>query len=129
MKCERIFCAEIVIIDRNENKLSAINVWDDIDSKSFPLVIPLMMFIKLQRNEGEPNAAFKIQFKIDNNVLVNNTIPFHFPDGINVAGTIVNMGLFTISTAGTLSIGLFSGDNEQPFHTIQYIIKQNAIQV
>ena len=124
MKCERIICSEKIIVDAADRKLSAINILDDLFFQGFPASIPLMLFIKFSREKGEENQTLFLDIKIDNTQLGKNTLDFSFPDSVNSAGTIVNLGFLPIVHPGNLVIQIVNSRDET-LGSLKYNVAQN----
>ena len=118
MTCERL------IVDVSDRKLSAIGVMDDVFFQRFPVSIPLMMFLKFKRNEGEPNQNLFLEIKVDNTVLGRNPIDFQFQDAVNSGGTILNLGFVPIPHPGDLLFLIFIDDGVEPICSLKYNVAQ-----
>lgn len=79
MKTILLACAESTLLDANTNRVSLINIHDELSSPQFPFLVPLFSVLAVTKNEGgeadEGSCTIRIslgdQTVLDAPVLVN----------------------------------------------------------
>lgn len=85
-------CGSRVIFDAAENRVSVIDLFEDLIARSFPIFIPRISFAwGLKREDGDPEQTQgHIILRLDNEEIAQ------FPVNINFEGTFVNRQIMNV---------------------------------
>jgi len=83
MKAPLFAVAESISVDRFTSKLSIFNLIDEINTTSFPLVLPsVTMFAIIEKNTDEPNETkVKTKVVIGDSTVAESVMPLDFQGG------------------------------------------------
>lgn len=105
MVIEKVLCAEAIIVDQFTNKLSLINLLENVAAAGFPFVFPnLSALISIRREDGEnesPDA--EIVVSISEVELAKAPLNVNF-QGANYTRSIFNMAGVLIEGPGEISL-------------------------
>ena len=115
MEATLVVCASALSIDQRNNGLSLFNILEEINSPSFPTIIPYMAFIALMSREpNEPNVVDDLVMSID---IAGEPV---FKGGLNPADfqqrlysrMIVDMQGIVVNKTGTMRVVLSRGEQD-----------------
>jgi hypothetical protein len=99
-----LLCARRILVDTNENDVSAITLLEDFTAQGFPLVLPRVALIwALSRERDEPalhTGSVKVTVD-DDSPMIQGPFSVEFQDQL-VTRVTLNFLNFTIAHAGTL---------------------------
>lgn len=100
-------CSEAAIVDRRSNCLSIINLFENFNSPSFPLVLPMLTLVTwAERESGDPELhELKASFSLDSKKIGDVPIVLDYQHGPKVRA-IVEIGGIVIEKPGALKIQL-----------------------
>lgn len=109
MELTLITCASGISVDQQHNTLSLFNIIEDVNSPSFPMVIPSMVFVGMvTKSPDEPNEVRDLMLvaSLDDERIFQGAInPVDFQGRPN-ARLIVNIQGLVISRPGILNLAL-----------------------
>lgn len=95
LKTRYALCASRVIRDAEENRISAIDLLEDIAVAAFPIVIPrLSLVISVSREDGDAETyEGSISIRMNDEVLMTTPLQIDFQGGVATRATVVIGGL------------------------------------
>lgn len=124
IQAKNMLCAETIIVDRESNAVSIINLLEDINSIGFPLFIPklsiLNIFERIEADNGNI-TNYKLVITINNKELIN--APYHI-QFMNLLRTrnIMNIQGLALPEPGLLEIKILNETNTELIK-IQFDVK------
>lgn len=105
LKIRYALCSSRVIRDADENRISVIDLLEDITVPAFPIVIPrLSLIMSLSRDPGDPEAySGTIFLRLNDQVLLETELPIDFQGALATRATSVIGGL-AFQTPGRFSV-------------------------
>lgn len=86
------FCATRIIIDSIDNKVTAVDILDDLAAQGFPLFIPRLSFLWGLRRDPEDAAEFEAQVAVN----IDDEQLHRFPLAVNFQGAVSSRALLTV---------------------------------
>lgn len=112
IRCLLAVSAESVIRDAETNMVSAVNIFDEINSQSFPLLMPklscLFLFGREEDDAGESDAT--VSFTHPNGQLFQTLLPLDFQGKLRLRSMVVLQG-FVIPAPGWIRIVVKHGED------------------
>ena len=104
MKVIGLFVAENVIIDQRTNKLSLVNVFENLESEGFPLFIPGLNLVLLGERDPADADGIPIHFAVSlgGRALLEAEGRVLFQPGVKRARCILTVGGLVVPEPGTL---------------------------
>lgn len=110
MKCTLLLAAETIIVDYNTKRLSAINILESSAVASFPIPIPFMLFVAVERTEvGEREVEVTVKITHEQKEMYKRADTVVFSDGYEIAKNVTNFGTMIIPSPGNLKFEVLSG--------------------
>jgi hypothetical protein len=105
MKCVTMLCAQSILIDKQTNRATIIQVLEEVGCVVFPTVTPLGIYARLQREKDEPKDV-KLMLKISTakTVLISYPFTVNFYETTYDASVNFNLEQLLISEPGVISV-------------------------
>lgn len=83
MKTVLLACAESTLLDANTNRVSLINVHDEIGSPQFPFLIPIFSVLAItKKDEGEDDeGTCSIKISLDDQIILDAPVLVNYQGG------------------------------------------------
>lgn len=113
MKTIFLACAESTLLDANTNRVSLINIHDELSSPQFPFLIPLFSVLAVTKKEDgeEDEGSCAIKISLENETVLDAPILVNY-QGSDVHRSVLAMHGLVITSPGTLKIQLLHNDAE-----------------
>lgn len=107
MKVVLLVCAESTLLDANSNRVSLINVYDEISSPQFPFLTPLFSVLAVTQKDDdeEDECSCNVRISLDDNEIFVAPVLINY-QGTELHRTIIGLQGLVISGPGTLKIQL-----------------------
>jgi hypothetical protein len=105
-----IILARSAVLDRFTNRLSIINVVDELRSPSFPVWIPDLVVVAMWSRDKQDRATFtaRLEVTLDRRVLLKQDHEIDFATGL-ISRSIIALNGITIPATGILRFRLLVG--------------------
>jgi hypothetical protein len=125
MTCDTLLCAQNVVVDKNTDRVSIINLVEGVASTIFPFVLPLMAFIQLRRGSADESSQQTLTFKITNagKEISSSPIQVDFIGNNLKNKTILNIEGVIVNSPGDLELSVNEG--ETPLKSYRVIIRDS----
>ena len=83
--CQYMLCADAIVSDKESNKVSVFNIFDDISAESFPAIHQkLVILCRLDREESDPKKIkVKLNAKLDEKIIIDQEVEIDFLDSLS----------------------------------------------
>lgn len=125
MKIILLACADSVLLDANTNRVSLINIHDEISSPQFPFLIPLFSVLAVTKKEdGEADeGACTIRISLGDQTVLVAPVLMNY-QGAEIHRSMLGLHGLVITGPGTLRVQLLH--NEEEIGVWQIPVKQLA---
>jgi len=106
-------CAETTLLDANSNRVSLINIHDELSSPQFPFLIPLFSVLAITKKEPgvENEGSCKIKISLEHQTLIDAPILVNYQGG-DVHRSMLSLHGLVITGPGTLKVQLLHNEAE-----------------
>lgn len=113
MKTVLLACAESTLLDANTNRVSLINIHDEISSPQFPFLIPLFSVLAITKKEDgeEDEGSCTIRISLGDQVVLDAPILVNYQGG-EIHRSMLGLHGLVIAGPGTLKAQLLHNDVE-----------------
>lgn len=110
MKCHFALVADHIVVDERTNRVSVFNILEQIQSSTFPMVIPqTTIFFYLERQPDEPSTIeATVVISLNETELTRSPIALQFEDAVRHRATVQLRGLL-VPRPGNLTIAMVEG--------------------
>lgn len=107
MKTILLACAESALLDANTNRVSLINIHDELSSPQFPFLIPLfsVLAVTKRENDEEDECSCSIRISLGEQTILDAPVLVNYQGG-DIHRSIVGLHGLVITGPGTLRIQL-----------------------
>jgi hypothetical protein len=104
--------ASRVILDGMSNQISIIDVFEGLESQSFPIILPSITLLFYLRRDGgdEATKGLSLRCSVDETETLKVPVSIDFQQG-NTTRAIIAFDGFVIPKAGTLKVALLDGED------------------
>jgi len=114
MEATLLICANAISVDQRSNTLSLFNILEEINSPSFPMVVPYMVLVAmLTRGADEPNvfADLTLSMDVDGEVFFQGNLnPADFQQKLS-SRLVVDMQGLIVPKAGMMRVVMSRPEN------------------
>src|SRR5262249_44667543 len=123
MKIKLFTCADSCLIDANTNRVSLLNLCEELRAESFPAVHAQLVVLSIfERNEGEPQTAeARLTVALNANVMADAKVNVDFKDGLRCRNMATFSGL-PLMSPGELTFELKLGRQTAMWKTTVSIV-------
>ncbi len=109
MKLTLFACAESALLDANSNRVSLINIHDEIASPQFPFLIPLFSVLAITKKEAgdEDEGSCTIKISLGDQTILEAPVLVNYQGG-DVHRSILGLHGLVITGPGALKVELLN---------------------
>jgi hypothetical protein len=126
VKLRLILCSDVNILDVNTNRVSSINLIEEISSQQFPIVVPqfsiLAVFDKEEGDEEKVDSTLVV--KLNDQELARGPIEVNFEGGAKMHRSLVAFQGFVVPVPGRLVVSILQ--NGKQFGDWSVLVSQVA---
>lgn len=107
MKTVLLSCAESTLLDANTNKVSLINIFDELTSPQFPFLIPNFSVLAVTKREDgeEDQGSCTIKISLDEQIILDAPVLINY-QGTAMHRAIMGLHGLVVSGPGILKVQL-----------------------
>ena len=123
MKSILLTCAESTLLDANTNRVSLINIYDELVSPQFPFLIPLFSVLAItEKVDGEQDEGFcTIRISLGSQTILDAPVLVNY-QGSDIHRSMLGLRGLVIAEPGVLRVQLLH--NEEEIGVWQIPVKQ-----
>jgi hypothetical protein len=128
MQLRSIICADSVIVDANTNRLSCINIVDDMLIPQFPAFIPqFSVLCLLNKDSGDLDEdSCELQINIDDVQIARGPLLVGY-QGLNSTRAIITLGGLVIPKPGILNVVLIKDEANLGTWSVSVSIQETEV--
>ena len=113
MKTILIACAESTLLDANSNRVSLINVHDELASPQFPFLLPLFSVLAVTKkdNNDEDEGSCTVRISLGDQTVLDAPVLVNYQGG-EIHRSILGLHGLVIAGPGTLKVQLLHEEAE-----------------
>lgn len=114
MKVIRLVCAENIIRDIQTNQIVVYNLYDEIKSTTYPILLnKFCIYVLASREEGDSQNEYSCIFKIKNSeeILFQDDFQLNFKDN-QTAKSVIKFSGLAVPNSGDLKVEIYDNDGE-----------------
>ena len=123
MKMILLACAELTLLDANSNRVSLINIYEELSSAQFPFLIPYFSVLAITKKEDgeEDEGSCAIKVSLGDEAVLETDVLVHYEGG-EIHRSIISLQGLVITSPGTLKLQLLHNSSEIGYFDI--LVKQ-----